>query len=157
MFEYSNTFSNSYQPKKPRLLYSIALILSIGLLSACQPKLKQINDNATNSVQAQDPKAIKSGSLSEIKQLIELSCQSSNQCHAIGINPLACGGYADYLIYSELETPQAALKTQVAQYNQGFKLQQKQQQLSSICLYLEKPKLRCINHICSKQSSRDPT
>ncbi|MDQ7048752.1 MAG: hypothetical protein Q9M92_04120 [Enterobacterales bacterium] len=86
-------------------------------------------------------------------------CQKSNQCLATGLRPLACGGYADYLIYSLWKTPVTELKQVISDYNQVKVKQHQQKQnvgTNSICLHVAKPLLQCEQGLCQAQVKHDP-
>ncbi len=115
------------------------------LLVACQQQALQSEQPLTHQAQ-----------LKNIETIIDLECQQDSQCQSIGIRPMACGGFAEYLIYSQWKTPEPALKQAVSQFNQDLQQVKNTAKGSSICLHIAKPRLECIQQVCRAQSSQDP-
>jgi len=118
------------------------------LVSACQ----QQNNQVPQPAQAKTK-------LDTIQQMVNRQCQKDNQCQAIGFQPLACGGYADYLIYSRWKTSVKQLKQAVNDYNQvKIKSHHKNDAAArlSICLHVARPLLQCDQGICQAKSNHDP-
>jgi len=88
--------------------------------------------------------------LEEIESMLDLGCDNDNQCKSIGIGHSPCGGYTQYLVYSDKSTKVQQLMPLVEQYN----LEQKQQNESSgrvgICIHISAPKAVCSANQCVK-------
>ena len=87
-------------------------------------------------------------SLAEINQLLGLNCESSQQCKVIGVGASPCGGFAGYLVYSNSDTNESKLKSQVANFNGMQKLKNKSQGTVGICQHIEPPKTQCVANQC---------
>lgn len=91
----------------------------------------------------------------EIAQLIgPARCMNLVQCRlaALGLN--ACGGPAEYVVYSWMSTDKTALETKIAEYNFIQEDLQKKQQTAGACVMPQEPVAACINGRCVLSGSR---
>jgi hypothetical protein len=86
--------------------------------------------------------------VNSIKALIGLSCESDNQCQLIGLGAAPCGGHQKYLVYSNIDTDVAAVKSKVAMFNGIQRLKNKKDSKVGICRELMPPKAYCSANQC---------
>ena len=81
-------------------------------------------------------------------------CMNLVQCRVASIGIDACGGPAEYVVYSWLSTDKGALETKIAEYNFVQEDLQKTQQPSASCAPLPEPTAACVNGRCVLPGSR---
>ncbi|HEX7813177.1 MAG TPA: hypothetical protein VF460_14825 [Burkholderiales bacterium] len=90
----------------------------------------------------------------EIAEIIGAArCANLVQCRIAAVGTGACGGPAEYIVYSWMSTDKAALETKIAEYNFLQEDLQKEQQAAGACVELPEPVAACINGRCVLPSS----
>jgi hypothetical protein len=79
----------------------------------------------------------------------DLSCDSSNQCKAVGIGKMHCGGPDRYLNYSTKTVNETDLDMLVSEYNNNIVLAP---DMVGICSMAPQPIGACIAHRCSAEA-----
>ena len=75
-------------------------------------------------------------------------CSSANDCAAQALGSKACGGPAEYVVYSKLSTDEDALKTAAEELAASETRYNKEQGISSDCAYMEAPEVACESDVC---------
>jgi len=81
----------------------------------------------------------------------EAICESSAQCKSIGFGKKPCGGFWQYLIYSELKTETAFLEGNVSIYNALDEQRNEALGVPSTCDAVLQPRVECRNGFCMRQ------
>jgi hypothetical protein len=85
----------------------------------------------------------------EITEIIGAArCMNLVQCRIAGVGINACGGSAEFVVYSWMSTDKAALETKIAEYNFLQEELQKKQQATGVCVIPPEPVAACINGRC---------
>lgn len=85
----------------------------------------------------------------QIKAMIsDLSCDDSSQCKSIGFGSRECGGYQQFLIYSDKNVNESDLEQKAQKYFELDNKFNKEMGMASICS-VEQPKIsKCIRGVC---------
>lgn len=75
-------------------------------------------------------------------------CMNLVQCRIAGVGFNACGGPAEYVVYSWMSTDKAALETKIAEYNFLQEDLQKKHQAAGTCVIPPEPVAACVNGRC---------
>ena len=135
-------FSNSFL----RLLLSIGFA-SITTVSCAQQKGENKEEKVLN------PKIMAVNAQKQIESLVDLTCDNSSQCKAIGFGHSPCGGHQKYLIYSEKNTNTVLFKSKVEKYNAIQKKKNIKEGVVGICVHISEPKTYCSQSKCVSSST----
>lgn len=85
----------------------------------------------------------------EIEELVEDSCESSDQCIATAIGVKPCGGPTKFIVHSS-RTDQQELDELVEKYNELNAEYNEVNELGSDCSVVTAPEMECISGTCQE-------
>jgi len=125
-------------------LYVISIVFLWQVIVACSANLPK-----------QGGKPTRAGLQKNIANLVaDKSCDNGKQCQSIAYGAKACGGPTSYLIYSLKNTDAVKLSSEVKQYNQLMKEDNRRSDRISNCSMLIPPTLMCRDNQCVATRSR---
>lgn len=79
----------------------------------------------------------------------DTSCDTSSQCHTIGVGSRACGGPESYLAWSSKNSDGAALKALAEQHSAARRADDERAQMMSTCMMVADPGASCRESRCT--------
>lgn len=121
-------------------------MLAIMLLNSCVGAWG-ISARAENPAEASVPQLAKLRS--EINTLIgNAQCSNLVNCRIAGLGARPCGGAAEYIAFSWINTDRAGIDTKVAEYNIVYDDYLSKQPQAGACVVLPEPVANCVRNRC---------
>lgn len=92
-----------------------------------------------------------------ISGAVKDGCAVASDCAVMGIGARACGGPADYLVYSRIASDVPALTRAVTDYNAAQAATLRRRRVRSTCEVVPAPDVACVARRCVAESVRGHT
>lgn len=124
---------------------TVFTLIAIGLLAfqncakknfAAESSIGALEDEITN---------LKS-SIHSLNQ--ELNCSQDEDCQALGLGSRPCGGPADFIAVSTMNTNYDQILTLADELEEKSRIKNIQQGLAGTCDMIVPPDIRCVSNVC---------